>query len=89
MACIRTLQVILDRDMRDDDVEVVKQAIKMVKCVADVQNGDAVSADDYENRRAALHELVMMQYEFLRLVSGTGESDKLRRLKEILGVKSP
>lgn len=42
---IRTLTVILDRDMRDDDVEHVKNAISMVKLVVDVQNGDVVNSD--------------------------------------------
>jgi hypothetical protein len=42
---IRTLTVILDRDMRADDVEHVFEAIKMVKFVAEVKLGKPVDID--------------------------------------------
>jgi hypothetical protein len=34
---IHALVVVLDHDIREDDVESVVQAIKMIRCVADVR----------------------------------------------------
>lgn len=34
---VHALVVVLDHDIRDDDVEPIIQAIKMIRCVADVQ----------------------------------------------------
>ena len=39
---VRTLTVVLDRDYRTDDIEVVAQGIRMIKGVAAVENGDVV-----------------------------------------------
>ena len=85
---IRTLTVILDRDMRDDDVEVVKQAVQMVKRVASVQNGEVVGGDEHMRRTIALNEFIRTQYQFLGLfgyLSGKEAEEKMRRIKEILG----
>jgi hypothetical protein len=85
---IRTLRVILDRDMRDDDVEVVTGAIRMIRCVAAVENGAAMTLDDYLQRTIALQEFVMLQQRFLSLFgrfAGAEAEDKRKRIQEILG----
>lgn len=85
---IRTLTVVLDRDMRTDDVEGVKQTIGMIRYVADVQDGAVVNSDDWLNRSTALREFIALQYKFLRLfggLTGAEAEDKLKRIKEILG----
>ena len=63
---IRTLTVVLDRDMRDDDVEVVKSAIGMIKCVASIENGPAVDYQDHMNRDIARSELETVLLKALR-----------------------
>ncbi len=61
----RTLTVVLDRDMRSDDVEAVVDAIKMMRCVSRVVLGDRTdgdelcAADDY--RRAVGSMLMTLQ----------------------------
>lgn len=55
---VRTLTVILDREMRDDDVEIVVDAIKLMRYVSDVELGPVCNANEYavrleERRRIA------------------------------------
>ena len=55
---VRVLTVILDREMRDDDVEIVVDAIKLMRYVANVELGPVVSPNEYavrleERRRIA------------------------------------
>jgi hypothetical protein len=47
---IRTIVVVLDRDMRDDDIESVVQAIRMTRFVAKVETGPVVDMPNYEAR---------------------------------------
>ena len=55
---VKGLYVVLDADYRVDDVEAIVSAIKMVKCVADVQTEDMVSdVDDYMARTRVRSEL--------------------------------
>ena len=55
---VKGLYVVLDADYRVDDVEAIVNAIKMVKCVADVQTEDMVSdVDDYMARTRVRSEL--------------------------------
>ena len=55
---VKGLYVVLDADYRVDDVEAIVNAIKMVKCVADVQTEDMVSGvDDYMARTRVRSEL--------------------------------
>jgi hypothetical protein len=44
---VNTLTVILDREMRGDDVEAVKKALRMVRFVAKVENGPVNDMADY------------------------------------------
>lgn len=46
---VKGLYVALDRDYRDDDVQEVINAIKMIKGVQDVTNS-VVDGDDWMNR---------------------------------------
>lgn len=48
---IRKLIVILDQDYRDDDAESIANAIDMIKGVAQVELGEAVSYEEEVNRR--------------------------------------
>ena len=54
---VRSLTVILDRDMRDDDVECVVAAIEMVKCVQAVELGPVNDIDTYIARSVAVTEV--------------------------------
>lgn len=54
---VRTLTVTLDRDMRDDDVQAVVEAIRMVKCVGDVQLGPVVDSFTHDARMAFRREV--------------------------------
>lgn len=44
---VNTLTVILDREMRVDDVEAVKKALSMVRFVSKVENGPVNDIADY------------------------------------------
>lgn len=85
---IRILTVTLDRDMRDDDVETIKQAIGMVKCVADVANGPVVDMDDYQARQAFRQDTLGLITTFLHLVSfgglGVDDQQTFKRIKRDL-----
>ena len=50
------LVVTLDKDYRDDDVQVIIDAIKMIRGVADVQM-NIVELNDYLNRNRVRYEL--------------------------------
>ena len=55
---IRTVTVILDEDYREDDVESILQAIRMVKGVVQVTMGPAVDANDYIVREKIRREVI-------------------------------
>ena len=44
---IRYLTVALDKDIRTDDVQVVMDAIGMIKCVHKVERGEAIGSNEY------------------------------------------
>ena len=73
---IRTLTVVLDADYRDDDLESLLTAIKMVRGVDDVQFGEVVNYKDWIARRAVKTEL---QHELLKAIDGVFE-EKARSL---------
>ncbi len=80
----RTLTVVLDHDMRSDDVEAVVDAIKMIRCVSKVMTGDAVGGDDIcaaDDYRRAVGSMFMT----LQMVAGEPRM-KLRkyRLVEVI-----
>lgn len=54
---VRSLTVVLDRDTRTDDVEVIVTAVRMVRGVADVKLGPVVNVLDHVARIAALQDL--------------------------------
>ena len=73
---IRTLHVTLDRDVRDDDIEVFKQAIGMIKGVAAVENGPVVGVEDYLARQTfAMNTGRDISDLISLLTSGVGDSD--------------
>lgn len=62
---IRTLTVVLDRDMRDDDVEVVVKALSCIKHVSKVELGPAtameqhIASDDFRRSMGMLlHRII-------------------------------
>lgn len=61
---VKGFTVILDKDIRIDDVEIVKQAISMIKHVAEV-NPSISNLDDVINRGRIKHEFTMKLYEFI------------------------
>lgn len=54
---VRTLTVILDRDYRDDDAEVLMQSIRLMRGVEDVALGPIVDGSDHIAREVAKTEL--------------------------------
>lgn len=54
---ISHLTVSLDRDYRDDDVEVIIRAIEMIKGVAQVNMGEPVNMNDHIARGRAVMAL--------------------------------
>lgn len=53
---IHALTVVLDRDMRDDDVQVVINAIKMIRFVASV-GAHVTDVSDYAARERVANEI--------------------------------
>jgi hypothetical protein len=56
---VRTLTVVLDRDMRDDDVQHVVEAVQMIRFVGSVELGEPVGVEDHIAREAVRHDLQM------------------------------
>ncbi len=83
---VRTLKVLLSRDTRVDDVEVVKNAISMIRGVQKVEDGDVVGLDEHLARDAALRDFIIMQMEFLglALTGGAGREEKYKQVRDIL-----
>lgn len=54
---IRTLTVVLDDDYRTDDLEAVARAIKMIKGVSGVEQGERLDVRDLIARRIAKRDL--------------------------------
>lgn len=81
---IRTLKVLLDRDIRTDDLEFVTNAIKMIKGVQRVEDGDVVGIDEHMARDTALREFIIMHMEFLSISLVMGDQqetyNEIRRL---------
>lgn len=50
---IRSLTVILDKDFRDDDIEYIAHAIRMIKHVSSVELGEPVNLTDHIARQEA------------------------------------
>lgn len=50
---VQSLTVILDDPIRDDDVEVIVNAIRMIRYVRDVQLGPVVGVEQYIARQSA------------------------------------
>lgn len=72
---IHALTVVLERDIRDDDIQPVIEAIKMVRCVADVKPHVADHVL-YTAESRAHQEFAELMYKLLR-VSGDSRRKKL------------
>lgn len=53
---VKGLYVALTKEIRIDDVQCVVEAIKMIKCVADVKENIS-NPDDYFNRKRVKEEI--------------------------------
>jgi hypothetical protein len=53
---VKGFTVTLEKDIRIDDVEVIMQAIRMIRGIADVEPCIS-TGDDYINRKMVKHEL--------------------------------
>jgi hypothetical protein len=60
-----TLTVVLDRDIREDDAEVLISAIKMIKGIIDVK-GNVSSPETWMAEERAKSELRTKLYEILK-----------------------
>jgi predicted proteasome-type protease len=67
---VHALTVVLDRDMRDDDVQVVIDAIKMIKFVASV-GAHVTDVSDYSARERAKSDIEMkLQHAIYEIING-------------------
>ncbi len=62
---VKGFVVTLDKDMRVDDVEAIKQAIEMIKGVANVDSAIS-NFDDVMNRAVVRQELISKLWEVLK-----------------------
>jgi hypothetical protein len=67
---------VLDEDYRDDDLELLRTAIEMLRGVADVRFGEVVNYKDWIARRAVKTEL---HHELIKAIDNVFE-DKVRDL---------
>jgi hypothetical protein len=72
---IRHVTVTLDRDYRDDDVEVILSAIKMIKGVSSVTT-KVVEAGDYLARESVRADLELKMHEAVQSVF---QQERVRR----------
>lgn len=63
---VRTLTIVLEQDMRTDDVETVIDALKMIRCVQDVILGEVVEFNHHHARDMAKIELRLELLDLLR-----------------------
>ena len=62
---VKGFTVTLERDFRDDDVEVILNAVKMIRGVANVEPC-IVTGEDHMNRERLKYELRDKFYKFMR-----------------------
>lgn len=62
---VRALTVVLDRDFRDDDVDVLVQAIRTMRGVETVELGPVVEYQDHMAREVAKSELRKELFDLL------------------------
>ena len=62
---IKGFTVLLDKDYRDDDVEVISNAIKMIKGVAEVEN-HIVSSEDWFLESRTKGEIRHKLWDFIK-----------------------
>ena len=62
---VKGFTVTLERDFRDDDVEVILNAIKMIRGVANVEPS-IVTSEDHINRERLKFELRDKFYKFIK-----------------------
>ena len=63
---IQSMTVTLDRDYRDDDAEIIRMAIQMIRGVAHVDFGKPVDPSDHFARQRALMELKDKMVDILK-----------------------
>jgi hypothetical protein len=63
---VQSLTVMLDQDYRTDDVQMIVDAIAMIKGVHRVELGDAVSSSDWFARERARMDLASKIYDVLK-----------------------
>lgn len=63
---VRYLTVVLTQDIRFDDVEEIRNAIRQNRYVADVELGAPVSGNDHINRSVVALDIRGKLYEFIQ-----------------------
>lgn len=71
---VRGAYVVFDHDIRTDDVEAVVNAIRMVRCVADVKTDQFVNNPNDYMARARVADEVLDITSFVLRASLTGEA---------------
>lgn len=85
---IHSLTVVLEKNMRDDDVQCVIDAIKMVRCVGDVVPHVA-DGETYMAESRAKEMWGQLLYKFLRCAHNHEKFAKLKKFIYELAEESP
>jgi hypothetical protein len=80
---VRNLTVVLDKDYGEDQAEVIREAILMIKGVEHVGT-TVVDGLEMLSRSTAVAKYIGLQYKLLELFCYHGDKNKLARLEEIL-----
>ena len=80
---IHSLTVVLEKNMREDDVESTVNAISMVRNVLEV-TPEVANVGMYTSEARAHHNWITLFYEILRVTQEQKKMNKLKRfLKEL------
>lgn len=63
---VKGLTVVLDKDYREEDIEMIKELILQIKGVRTVKESIIVNADDLINRARITIEIKEKIYDFLK-----------------------
>lgn len=71
----QVLTVVLDKERREEDLQPILDALKMVRGVAQVKLGEPMGPNDYAARATAASDLTSALFGFLSLAPGGLRSD--------------
>lgn len=79
---VQSIHVTLDKERRTDDVEVIVNAIRMIKGVASVELGEPINLEDHLARTNVFHEFSMVVMRLLH--EARDNSDAYKQIEATL-----